>query len=355
MNVSPTELYIKGNDGNIRVWGIGVEDWTIVMEYGVVNGSMIRKTENVLEGKAGRTRKEQIMSRISSRIHKRLDMGYTNDIRKATEEPVRNSLGLYKPMLAQRYNNVKNINYNRLCGQFKYNGHRCLVTNQGGQLTAYSRNGKPITSIDHILRDMDIPEGATIDGELYHHGTALQTISSWVRRNQEMSTALQYIVYDTVEDDSFVFRNMLLKEYGFNEHVIIAPTVGIPNPETVPTMFSDAKARGYEGLILRQDGFGYEDGKRSKSLVKVKSVLDEEYLVIDIVPSADNWAILICEDFDGKQFRVSAPGTIKDKEEVLNNRLEYIGSYVNVEFAEFTKALLPFHPVATAFRDKKAE
>ena len=64
MNVSPTELYIKGNDGNIRVWGIGVEDWTIVMEYGVVNGSMIRKTENVLEGKAGRTRKEQIMSRI---------------------------------------------------------------------------------------------------------------------------------------------------------------------------------------------------------------------------------------------------------------------------------------------------
>lgn len=355
MNIDFTELYTKGNDGNIRVWMIGVQDWTIVMEYGVINGSLIRKTEDVPEGKAGRTRREQIMSRIASRIHRRLDMGYTNDIRKASEEPIRNSMGFKKPMLASQYKNVRNINYNKLFGQFKYNGHRCLVTNKGGELIAYSRNGKPITTIDHILRDMNIPEGAIIDGELYHHLTPLQTISSWVKRRQGMTEALQYVVYDTVEDDSFYFRHMLLKEYEFNEHVVLAPTVGIANEETIPTMFSDAKSRGFEGLILRQDGFGYEDNKRSKSLVKVKSVLDEEYYVIDIISSADGWAILVCKTPDDKTFRVSAPGSIPEKEEIMRNSEKYIGRYVNVEFAEFTKDMIPFHPVATAFRNKGLE
>ena len=113
---------------------------------------------------------------------------------------------------------------------------------------------------------------------------------------------------------------------------------------------NEALVLGYEGLILRQGEFGYEAGKRSASLIKVKQWLDEEFRVIEIYPSKDGWAVLLCITDKGRIFRVSAPGTMQEKTKVLLETYKYIGEWVNVEFYDWTNDGIPFHPVARYWR-----
>ncbi|MDV7395316.1 hypothetical protein RZS08_28270, partial [Arthrospira platensis SPKY1] len=50
-------------------------------------------------------------------------------------------------------------------------------------------------------------------------------------------------------------------------------------------VFDKARAKGFEGLMIRLDGYGYESNKRSASLLKDKAVFDTEVIVKDIVLS----------------------------------------------------------------------
>jgi len=111
----------------------------------------------------------------------------------------------------------------------------------------------------------------------------------------------------------------------------------------------NSRALGYEGLILRDLKMPYEVGKRSKGLIKVKQFMDAEFKVVDILPSAEGWARLVCE-LPGDTFKVSAPGTIYQKTEVLKRKDEFIGEFVTVTFANYTIDGKPFHPVAERWR-----
>lgn len=96
---------------------------------------------------------------------------------------------------------------------------------------------------------------------------------------------------------------------------------------------------------------GYEDGKRSGSLIKLKAWEDQEFPIVDITASADGWAILNCLAPNGKPFTVSCPGDVPFKRYVLMNKDKFIGKDVTVQFAYWTEEGKPFHCVATAIRD----
>ena len=348
-----TVLYIKDNTGALREWGIKYDEGEIVIRYGQQGGAMQYQTEVVDEGKASRSLDEQIDSRIDSRINKQLDRGYVRSMAVALsrDRPL-NSLGLPKPMLAHPIDKVKGINYEDAIVQPKFDGNRCLIYCKDGVNRAYSRNGKPVETIDHILQDIDLEEGMILDGELYCHGHSLQTIVSWIKRKQEQTMLLKYHLYDVVIPElAYKERSQFIRTLPLGES--ISPVYGdsISSHEALYKAFRVYREQGYEGAILRWGDTGYEDGKRSKSLVKIKEWLDSEFLVEDIIASADGWAILACRTKGGDVFRVSAPGTMEEKKQVLNNRSEYIGQLVTVEYANMTRDGIPFHPVAKTFRE----
>lgn len=349
MNTKPVILYKQDNNGKVRQWSIMVVNSVIQIEYGEYNGSMQYQEEKIEEGKAGRTIKEQIMSRVASRINNRRKQGYVNNYEEAKENRPTNLLDLPLPMLAQKY---KGVMPDQCAIQFKYDGNRCLITKQNGEVFAYSRQGKRINSIDHILKAAShIAEGTILDGELYHHGTPLQTIRSWISRAQAESNDLVYMCYDIMLPISYLRRFEILKKIGFQRPIFVAPTDYVTDLTNITAKFQMARKLGYEGLILRDMQSRYEDGKRSRGLLKMKAWESSEYMVLDIVPSKDGWAILVCE-CDGKLFRVSCHGTIEYKTEVLMNAHEYLGRHVTVEYANLTKDKLPFHPVAIAWRNE---
>jgi ATP-dependent DNA ligase len=309
---------------------------------------MQEKFDTVELNMSGRNLDEQIELEIRSRINKQLDKGYRHTRDEAHEAKGMNVLNLARPMLAKVYNQQD------LTGcfmQYKFDGHRILVTRQNDELIAYSRNGKLIHTIDHILEYVDIPEGTTLDGELYIHGMPLQQISSLVRKVQPDNIKLKYIVYDQISDKRFADRFDEIAKFRLGDDVFMAVTNDAHND--YEPAFAYAKKEGYEGLIARQNNVGYEAGKRSTQLLKIKTRFDFEAEVIAIIPSADGWAVLTCIAPNGKTFGVTAPGTMKQKHEIMDNAALYIGKMLTVECAEYTVDGMPFHPVAIAFREEE--
>ncbi len=346
-----TRLYQMDARGKLREWIIWNEDNTIIMQYGELGGAMQSKTEVVRVGLATRTLEEQVASRIRSRINKQYDRGYKSTVDEAKLMRGTNALNLFKPMLAKPFKDVRNIDYDDSWIQYKYDGHRCLITKQNGEMLAYSRQGKLITSIDHILEGIDLADGMTLDGELYCHGVPLQTIGSWIKREQEATKNLMYCAYDSVADAPFASRLRTVQgALAFSKNALAAPTARAEDAPAVRAFFAQARAKGYEGAIVRWGEEGYEVGKRSKHLVKVKSVIDDEFEIIDVERSKDGWAIFVCKTRDDVAFKVNAPGGYKEKEEIWRKRDSYIGRYVTVEFSNLTKDGVPFHPVATSLR-----
>ncbi len=362
INRSPINLYKQSASGAIQIWSIWADDDNVIfIEWGQEGGELQVQYEEIEEGKAARTVEEQVLSRINSRIEKKLDQGYVNDKAEAKANKPTNRMGLSKPMLAKSYSKVKDIDHSTSWIQPKYDGHRCLINRSGSEYVAYSRNGKLIDTIPEIMEEihkLDMPNGSTLDGELYLHRTPLQRITSLVKRRQEDTEKLTYMVYDIIMDGSYNTRLEALVSilHGHQTTKLqLVSTIPCPSASEIPVMLKTVIESGYEGLILRRSGFPYHDGKRSKSLVKIKSFIDDEFLVTDVNPSREGYAILTCITKGGKQFSATAPGTMAEKQKVMDNKLEYIGRKIQLKYANLTEDGVPFHPIATIWRNKASE
>jgi len=346
-------LYRK-NANSIGTWRIWNEGATIHIAHAtVIGGSEVRHREEVSTNLSGRSIEEQVALRIKSRVSRMKDKGY-----KDTEQEAiacsGNQLGLDRPMLAHPIERVSSVNYSGAVLQKKLDGHRCLITCQEGEIIAYSRQGKRIDAIKHIIRYMDgrIPEGTTIDGELYCHGHKLQTLSSWIKREQPATANLFFVAYDLISPERYIDRHDELKgivgngDTGVSGKVVALPYRPYESKEQTSIYFSQVRGEGFEGLMLRTDGRGYEAGKRSSSLLKIKEFFDEEFQVIGFEMSKTGWAICKCVTKDGRPFDCSAPGSVEEKTEVWNNQAKYLHKYLTIQFAHWTDDGLPFQPTA---------
>lgn len=365
-----TSFYAKDSKGAIRSWSItgytidikGEEVGQIKFIFGVVSGEYQEEVEWVYEGLQSRNLEEQILSRINSRIHNKKKSGYVDNIQDAENNKRVNLLGLERPMLAKKYKDVvSKIKWkDGVFIQPKLNGERCLINKNDGEITAYSRQGIEFTTLDHITIFLkSIPGDFTLDGELYVHGQKLQTINSWVKRQQPNTLKIQYHIYDIILESEYSHRKQELQRIknliGNTHSIFFVPSEIVFDEDYAIRMRDYYINLGYEGAMIRGFELPYQDGKRSNSLLKMKKALDGEFLVVGITASTHGWAILDCVTKDGKKFSVSAPGSIEEKTEIYLDKDSYIGRYCKIEFFEWTNDNKPFHPVALGFRDTAQE
>jgi DNA ligase-1 len=355
---SKTNLYALDAKKKMRVWSIWYEDDEIYMESGLVDGEKTLNSEPVKVGLAGRSQHEQMMLRINSRINKKKSSGYTGSIEQALQGRT-NELGYQRPMKAKRLNKAEDVPDTHCYIDHKLDGHHCSIINDNGKNVAYSNGGKLIETFPELLESIRIPLGVTLEGELYHHGTPLETISSWVRKRQPETLNLKFFCYDAMlQNIEFSQRRTYLEnmiEYGpYAELLATSYLIGEFN---ILPILRGALKDGYEGLMVRVPEGLFESGKRSKNLLKVKReidgefIIDDEFLVVDVKASVDGWAILICETHEGKTFSTSAPGDIEQKAYVLKRKDKFIGRHVRGEFAGYTKYKKPFHFVSKDWRE----
>lgn len=355
-------LYQVDNKKDLRQWSITDrwserrQCWVIIIRHGLVTGKKVEQHEDIFHGKGGRDLLEQVQSRINSRVNNQLAKGYRYDIEEAIKNVSKNAFGFVKPMLAQPITKQKSVDTKGAVLQRKLDGNRMLVTKQEGKLIAYSRNGKMVSNMEHILEQLGwIEEGQTVDGEVYRHGMQVTDIRGSIAKKQADTKTLKYHIYDIIEDRSFKERfsiaNYTQEEMEYMPNVVFEPWWAVTTAEATQELFNTVRGQGYEGLIMRLDGYGYEVGKRSKCLLKIKERYDAEYEVIDVEVAKDGTGVLVMRLPNGGVVKGVAPGTRGDKRHVADIPELYVGRQCTCSYAFITAAGVPFHLTCDSWRD----
>ena len=300
--------------------------------------------------------------------------------------------GCMEPMLASTYVPIaespsrKNTYYT----QPKLDGVRMLAwvstSSSSTRLNMSTRNGKPLKHLIPIFEPWlrDLPGNVVLDGELYTPGSTFQEIVSMVKNTKDTTEAelrLEFHVFDVLVLDD---RNMpFVKRMDFLEalmggekkrgrirgkgsrngndesKITLVSARAVHTHEEVLRELEVAEARGYEGLMVRTAEGLYECGKRSKGLMKLKTFVDEEFLITDVIEATGKdkgTAIFVCRTGGGgrggKEFRVRPVGTLQERRMMFERREECcIGKMLTVRFQEKTDGGVPRFPVGITVRD----
>ena len=106
--------------------------------------------------------------------------------------------------------------------------------------------------------------------------------------------------------------------------------------------------------MIRDPEMGYEIGKRSYSLLKLKDFVDAEYRIVDVVDgdgSDVGLAIFELETDSGQRFNCRPEGSQENRAELFKNRRQLVGRYMTVRYQELSRDGIPIFPVGVGIRD----
>jgi DNA ligase-1 len=353
-------IYKKTKTGATQEWTIEVVGNKYRTHSGQVGGIITTNEWTIVygknEGKAnGTTDNEQALKEAIAKRTKKLESGYFENIKHI------NKTQYFEPMLASKWEDSKDKITYPLFSQPKLDGIRCIVTKDG----MFSRNGKPIISAPHIRESLseifDVYPDMVLDGELYADKFAndFNKIVSLVKKSKPTDTDLkeskkniQYWIYD-LPDNGIQFGDRcdrlhdLFENYNaFNKHCVEVETTLCMSEEDVMDLYEEYVEQGFEGQMLRLNK-AYEN-KRSKSLMKHKSFVDEEYTILDIVEGEGNRTgtagYMVFETENGDRFKSNVKGTWEETAEMLKNKKKLIGKDATIKYFNLTPAGIPRFP-----------
>jgi len=354
-------IYKKTKTGATQEWTIEVVGNKYRTHSGQVGGIITTNEWTIVYGKnTGKlnetTDKEQTMKEAVAKRTKKLESGYFENIKHINKQQY------FEPMLASKWEDSKDKITYPIFSQPKLDGIRCIVT-KGGM---FSRNGKAIISAPHIRESLsevfDVYPELILDGELYADKFAndFNKIVSLVKKTKptdadlkESKKNIQYWIYD-LPNDSLTFgeRCYALDELfdteleSFEKHCVLVETDTCNNEDEVMELYGEYVDKGFEGQMLRLDK-KYEN-KRSKSLMKHKSFVDEEYTILDIVEGEGNRTgtagYFVFETENGDRFKSNVKGTWEETAEMLKNKKKLIGKEATIKYFNLTPAGIPRFP-----------
>ncbi len=355
-------LYKYTQKGQVQQWQIIAEEDHFWTEEGIQGGIITRskptycKPKNV--GKANATDPVgQALNEAQAKWQKKVDGGYNEVL--STEKK------FFEPMLAKDYKEVEvdwsNLKQRKFV-QPKLDGLRAISQNN----TLMSRNGKPYLACPHLYQDEVI-----LDGELYSHvfNDDFNKIVSLCKKqkptDEELKESEMYVqmwIYDFPSHvGPFSERYEALKKWRMK-----LPTAGAPEMippkmkfQLVPTHEVKSEkelqdwhavflGQGFEGTILRIDGYNYEN-KRSKSLLKYKDFVDEEFEIVGAEEGSGGRTgtigfFILKHDKEDKTFKSNVKGDFKELRQIWQNHTKYIGTKATVKYFNRTPDDVPRFP-----------
>jgi len=373
MNMILGPLYKRSKTGGVLEWQIEVVDNQFRTISGQQGGKSVTSEWTTCSGKnIGRanatTSEEQALSEAKANYKAKIDKErYFEDLSQI------DSATFNSPMLAFEYEKVttKRPLIFPAYSQPKLDGMRCICRKDG----MWSRNGKPIVSAPHIRQILEpffTMWNLELDGEIYNHKFKdnFNKLISLAKKTkptkedlEESSKYLQYWVYDFRDSsgssftrDNFDLRLNFLIRYiaGKYEPIVrLLWTDKVYNQEQLDKHYKEYRKDGFEGQMIRSAGGVYEFC-RSNNLLKRKEMMDEEFIILDILEGQGNRSGIagaMVFERNGNRFNSSIIGSHSYCRDLLLNKSDYIGKLATVKFQNLTPDGVPRFPEVMAIRD----
>jgi len=348
-------LYKRAVNGKVNEWTVEIENNCFRTISGYTDGVKTTSEWTCCSGKnTGKknatTPEQQALAEAKAMWTKKLELGSYESI-DDIDTPK-----FFNPMLAHKFEDHKDkIDY-PVYSQPKLDGIRCIVRADG----MWSRNGKKIISAPHIFESLkplfESNPDLIFDGELYADKFAndFNAICSLVKKTKPTSNdlakskeSIQYHIYDLPScNGTFTQRNKALIDIGVPRGCVIVTTDKVNNENELMGCYSAYVGWGYEGQMIRLDK-EYES-KRSKSLLKHKSFIDEEYTILDVVEGEGNKTGMVgsfvFKSKTGHIFNSSPKFNWEECKVMWNNKNELIGKSATVKYFNLTPDGVPRFP-----------
>jgi len=348
-------LFKRAVNGKINEWTVEIENNCFRTISGYTDGVKTTSEWTCCSGKnTGKknatTPEQQALAEAKAMWTKKLELGSYESI-DDIDTPK-----FFNPMLAHKFEDHKDKIEYPVYSQPKLDGIRCIVRADG----MWSRNGKKIISAPHIFESLkplfESNPDLIFDGELYADKFAndFNAICSLVKKTKPTSNdlakskeSIQYHIYDLPScSGTFTQRNKALIDIGVPRGCVIVTTDKVNNENELMGCYSAYVGWGYEGQMIRLDK-EYES-KRSKSLLKHKSFIDEEYTILDVVEGEGNKTGMvgsfIFKSKTGHIFNSSPKFNWEECKVMWNNKNELIGKSATVKYFNLTPDGVPRFP-----------
>lgn len=355
-------LYKRAVNSKVNEWTIEVDGHCYRTTSGYTDGAKTTTEWTCCEGKSiGRsnetTAEQQALKEAKAEWDKRTERGYFGNIKDIDKGTI------FKPMLANKWEDYADKTQYPIYSQPKLDGIRCIVREDG----MWTRTGKPIDSTPHIFKALaplfaDSPD-LIFDGELYadKYANDFNAIVSLVKKSkptakdlEDSAKVIKYHIYDLPScEEVFTKRYKTLQSMELPECCVKVVTDQIDNLNDVAGYYEDYMSAGYEGQMLRVDGM-YEN-KRTKSLLKHKSFVDEEYMIVGVEEGGGNLTgmvgALVFESRQGDKFTASVNGGWDHLKQLWKERKTLVGKLATIKYFNITPDGKPRFPKVVAIRD----
>ena len=367
----------KSKDGKTKTWQISVEKYTdyseIVTLYGfnrkIETRRRINSGKNINKANAT-THFEQAVLEASSKWKKKRDIEkYTPNQEQVKSDEltiqienltIKEPLTIQPklPMLAQDYSKHKKKVQFPCFIQPKLDGYRMIFNTTTKTIT--TRQGKEFSIVKQsgqLYNELcSLPEGLTLDGELYVHNNSFETLGilrktkSLTQKDKENLSKIEYHVYDIIDPKlPFEKRYNKLQELLTQEFTMIklVNTIKVNSEDEIKNYHQQlVNEDNYEGTMIRNKDGMYKEKYRSFDLLKFKDFMDEEFEIVDFTYEKDtsgadkNLIVWIVKVNDNIICKVRPKGTKEQRQELYTecetNFQKYKGRKLWTKFFEYT-------------------
>lgn len=342
-----SKLYSRAVNGKTNEFTIRIQGNKYQTISGFTDGVKTVSKWTVCEAKTYCTAEEQATKQATAIHRKKMETGWFEDISSIDD------VAYFEPMLAHDFEKEKHKIKFPVFSQPKLDGIRCIVKSDG----MWSRNGKKIISAPHVFDSMKHifaqNPNLIFDGELYADKFAndFNAICSLVKKTKpteddlkESSLKIEYHIYDLPScSDVFSVRYSELSKLNLPKCCVLVPTISLGDLKQIENQHDEYVSQGYEGQIIRLDK-PYEN-KRSKSLLKHKSFIDEEFTILDIEEGIGNKSgmvgAFVFENENGKRFKASPKYNWEECIEIWKQKHNLIGKSATVKYFNLTPDGVP--------------
>lgn len=212
-----------------------------------------------------------------------------------------NTIPTFEVALAKNYRDYKksiDIESGAWFASRKLDGVRCIcIISDSGSIRFFSRNGKEFFTLDKLASDLKALNlrSVVLDGELctvQQNGIEdFQEILKQIDKKDYTIENPKYYVFDFINlaefesrsgQTTFLARQIMLNGWFHGRSLRFAevlPQIQLESVNHLDKLVDEASQFGFEGVMIRKN-VGYE-GKRTKNLLKLKKMMDSEYVVVD--------------------------------------------------------------------------
>lgn len=275
----------------------------------------------------------------------------------------------FKVALCNPYDKESDLPKECAIVQPKLDGVRCIaIVSENGAVELYTRNGSKLSGYEEIENELSTTSllGFVFDGEII--GSNFDNIMESLFAKQVGKQAT-YCIFDCMTLEEFETRNCS-KEYSQRLELVEDAFLNYKNLKSITSTYlyeseiTEANIKklcelevscGYEGIVIKDSLARYEF-KRSKSWIKYKNMLTDDYEVIDAQEGEGKYkgtlgALLV--DVDGVVVKVGSGFSDEQRDTIWQNFSQFENTIAEVQYQEKTKDGSLRFPVFIKFRDDK--